>query len=264
MIFSYGILFGVTFLSFFSPTIVSLSVIGLLTVTLIFSYIYFSHARWDDILFFQGFLLILMLTAFLISVAYTGLVVYSFIIFSFGISALVLFELMPRYSFFSPFLPLSKIYALMAFLFAYGASIVGALLYTGATFYPFILIGIVFLFLIHIRFSNYIALSGAIFGTFFLYSMIFFPLISTTSLISTLLFVFFLPLCIIGNTYFWEERFPYDLKMLHYSSIAFSGIFTLYSLFFLPWWGILLYAVSFSIFSLGFLLFLSYFRFRAH
>ena len=45
MIFSYGILFGVTFLSFFSPAIVSLSVIGLLTVTLIFSYIYFSHAR---------------------------------------------------------------------------------------------------------------------------------------------------------------------------------------------------------------------------
>ena len=176
-----------------------------------------------------------MLTAFLLSVAYSGLVVYSFIIFSFGISAIVLFELMPRYSFFAPFLPLSKIYTLIAFLFAYSASIVGSLLHTGATFYPFILIGIVFLFLIHIRFSNYIALSGAIFGTFFLYSMIFFPLISTSSLISTLLFVFFLPLCIIGNTYFWEERFSYDLKMLHYSSIAFSSIFTLYSLFFLPW-----------------------------
>jgi hypothetical protein len=142
---------------------------------------------------------------------------------------------MPRYTFFAPFLPVSKIYTLMAFLLAYSASIVGTLVYMSATFYPFILIGIIFLFLIHIRYSNYIALSGAIFGTFFLYSIIFFPLISTGSLISTLLFIFFLPLCIIGNTYFWEERFPYDLKMLHYSSIGFSSVFTLYSLFFLPW-----------------------------
>jgi hypothetical protein len=123
----------------------------------------------------------------------------------------------------------------MAFLFAYSASIIGTFFDTGATFYPFIFVGIVFLFLTHIRFCNYIALSGAIFGIFFLYSMIFAPLIGANSLLSTLLFVFFLPLCIIGNTYFWEERFPYDLRMLHYSSIVFSVVFTAYSLFFVSW-----------------------------
>lgn len=71
IIFSYGILFVVAFLSFFSPTIITLSVIGLLIVTLIFSYIYFSHAREYDILFFQGFLAIVMTTPFLIYVLYT-------------------------------------------------------------------------------------------------------------------------------------------------------------------------------------------------
>ncbi len=264
MIFSYAILFIVVFLSFFSPTIISLPVIGLLLSALTFSYIYFFHARKEDVIFFQGFLMIVMLTAFFLSVFLTHTVSYSFAIFSTGISAIILFELMPRYTFFQQFLPLSKIYTLMIFLGVFVMSIVGAL-FMGASFYPFIFVSVLFLFFTHIRYSNYIALSGAIFGTFFLYSMIFFPLITANSLISTLLFIFFLPLCIIANTYFWEERFPYDLKMLHYSSIAFSGLYTLYALFFIPWdASIFLYMISLSIFSLGFLLFLSYFRFRAH
>ncbi len=123
MIFSYGILFVIAFLSFFSPSLISLSVLGLLAISILFSVVYFSQARREDILFFQGFLLSTMLSGFFVSVAYTGVVSYSFIIFSFGLSAIALFELMPRHSFFAPFLPVSKVYALMAFLLAYIASL---------------------------------------------------------------------------------------------------------------------------------------------
>lgn len=262
MIFSYAILFSVVFLSFFFPQIITLTVLGLISISLLFSVFYFSHARREDILFFQGFLFSIMILGYIVSVIITGVISYSFIIFSFGITAILLFELMPRHAFFEPFLPLSKIYMLIAFLFSYFASIVWAFFDT--MYYPFILVGIVFLFLIHIRFSNYIALSGAVFWTFFLYSIIFFSLMSVGSLLSTLLFIFFLPLCIIGNTYFWEERFPYDLKVLHYSSIAFSLIFTVYAIIFIPWWSIILFVFALSLFLLGFLLFLSYFRFRSH
>ena len=191
-----------------------------------------------------------------------GVVTYSFIIFTSGISAMLLFEGMPRYRFFTPFLPISRVYVLVAFISAYSISLIAALF--DVSYYGFIFLGILFLFFIHIRYSNYIAFSLAIFGTFYLYSLVFFSLISPESLVSTLLFIFFLPLCIIGNTYFWEERFPYDLRVLHYSSIVFSMIFTLYSLIFVAWWWVIFFTLSLSVFCLGFLLFLSYFRFRSH
>lgn len=260
MIFSYITIFFVVFLTFFFPQIITSPFLLLIAATIWFSWVYFWHARSTDILLFQWFLFSLMLASFTLSVWITGKVSYSFLLFSFGFSGIVLFESMPRARYFQPFLPISKVYVLIAFLISYIMSLGWALF--DVSFYGFILVGIVFLFLIHIRYSNYIALSGAIFGTFFLYSLVFFPLLSTTSLLSTLLFVFFLPLCIIWNTYFWEERFPYDLKVLHYSSIGFSVIFSLYSLIFLAWWDMIFFAFSLSIFCLGFLLFLSYFRFR--
>lgn len=260
MIFSYGIILLVVFLTFFWPQIITLSFLLLIAITIGFSVVYFFHARGADILLFQWFLLSIMFASFILSVLITGIVSYSFFLFSFGFTGIILFESMPRFRYFQPFLPASRIYVLILFLLAYSISIVWA--FFNVSFYGFILVGIVFLFLIHIRYSNYIALSGAIFGTFFLYSLVFFPLLTTTSLLSSLLFVFFLPLCIIWNTYFWEERFPYDLKMLHYSSIGFSMIFTFFSLIFLKWWDMIFFIFSLSIFSLGFLLFLSYFRFR--
>lgn len=167
---------------------------------------------------------------------------------------------MPIYQYFRTFLPLSRIYVLVSYLLVYFLSIVGA--FFVPSFYGFIFVGIVFLFFVHIRYCNYIALSGALFGTFFLYALLFFPLLTATSLFSTLLFVFFLPLCIIGNTYFWEEKFAYDLRILHYSSIVFSIIFSLYTLIFLAWGDVIFFTLSLCVFLLGFLLFLSYFRFR--
>ncbi len=93
----------------------------------------------------------------------------------------------------------------------------------------------IFLFSIHMRYSNYIAYSTAIIVVFFLYGYLFYSLIFLPDLISALLFIFFFPLCIIGNTYFWEERYSYDFSLLHYSSIGFSIITGLYSLFFVSW-----------------------------
>ncbi len=260
LIFSYTVIFFVVFIAFFYPQIVITPFLLLIISTIGFSIVYFFHARSTDILLFQGFLFSLMFSGFLSSVWYTSVVSYSFLLFSFGLSAIILFEGMPLYTYFRAFLPISRIYVLIAFLFSYIVSLWWAFFHP--SFYGFIFIGIVFLFLIHIRYSNYIALSGAVFGIFFLYSLIFFPLITTSSLLSTLLFVFFLPLCIIWNTYFWEERFPYDFKMLHYSSILFSTIFSFYSLIFLSWWGLIYFNLSLSVFCLGFLLTLSYFRFR--
>jgi hypothetical protein len=52
------------------------------------------------------------------------------------------------------------------------------------------------------------------------------------------------------------------MKVLHSMSIAFSVLFSLYSLIFLPWGDMLLFVLSFTIFGIGSLLFLSYFRFR--
>lgn len=195
LIATYAILFSVVFVSFFSVSVVNLSTIVLLLVSIAFSLFYFRHNISPDILFFQGFLWMVMFSPFLLSVLTLSSVSYSFLLFSFGIIAIILFEGMPRFSFFDSFLPISKVYVLIGFMVSYIASIIGS--FFDAGFYPFLLIGIAFLFLIHIRFSNYIALFSALFGIFFLYSLVFSSLMTSTSLLSTLLFIFFLPLCII-------------------------------------------------------------------
>lgn len=120
---------------------------------------------------------------------------------------------------------------------------------------------IVFLFSVHVRFSNVVTYSLALFEVFLLYTFLFFGIISPTSPISTLIFIFLLPMIIIGNTYFWEESQKYDFAIMHYASIAFGAIFFLYSSLFITW-----EKSSFIFYSFGFLLlatlfFLSYFRF---
>lgn len=120
----------------------------------------------------------------------------------------------------------------------------------------------IFFFSIHIRYSNYIAYGIGLAIIYFLYSLFFFSLISSGILLSVLLFVFFLPFLLIGITYFWEERFEYDFILLHYSAIAFSGIYSIYSVFFIWWGGSLLFMISSCIMGLAILFFMSYFRFR--
>lgn len=260
--FTYGIIFSIVFWSFFYPNLVDIFILVLVFATCIFSIFYFSYTSLLNIIFFQWFLGIVLFIPFIISVFFLWSVSYSFFLFSFGIVSIILFEWMPKLPFFDPYLPISKIYVLIWFMVSYLLSLMGA--FFDVNYFSFIFIGIIFLFFTHIRYSNYIALFGAIFWIFFLYSLVFASLLTPTSILSTLLFIFFLPLCIIGNTYFWEERFEYDFKSLHYSSILFSVIFSAYSLVFLSWGSMIMYILSLSVFSLGFLLFLSYFRFRIH
>jgi hypothetical protein len=126
-----------------------------------------------------------------------------------------------------------------------------------------ILFSILFFFRVHIRFTNYIAYLIGIFLIFFLYSMIFSWLISPSTPASTFLFLFFLPILLIGITYLFDEAHDYDFTILHYSSIVFGIVFSIYTIFFIWWWGDILFILSLCIFGIAFLLFLSYFRFRA-
>ncbi len=120
----------------------------------------------------------------------------------------------------------------------------------------------VFLFSIHIRYCNYISYSVAIFTLFFLYSYLFSSLIQIPDLLSSLLFIYFFSLCIIGNTYFWEERYPYDFSLLHYSSIGFSALTSIYVLIFIGWGAGITLFIACSLFLLAALFLLSYFRFQ--
>lgn len=70
---------------------------------------------------------------------------------------------------------------------------------------------------------------------YLLYTFLFFGLIREGAIFSTLVFIYFFPLVIIMNTYFWEEKQKYDFAIIHYTSILFSIIFLLYTLIFLSW-----------------------------
>ena len=102
-------------------------------------------------------------------------------------------------------------------------------------FVYFLPISLMFLYSIHMRYCNYIAYIFATGIMFFLYTYLFLSFLHSSELITNLLFVFFFPLCIIVNTYFWKERYPYDFSLLHYASIGFSGLTCLYSLLFVAW-----------------------------
>lgn len=129
---------------------------------------------------------------------------------------------------------------------------------------PFFLLTILMIFFlsIHVRYSNYVTYGIGLLIIYFLYSLFFISLLSSGVLFSVLIFIFFLPFLLIGITYFWEERFEYDFLILHYSAIVFSGIYSIYSIFFIWWGSTLLFMISSCIFGLAVLFFLSYFRFR--
>lgn len=120
-----------------------------------------------------------------------------------------------------------------------------------------------FLFSVHIRFSNLIAYGSAIYLLYFLYGFLFISLLSVESLLTSLIFIFLFPIILIGNTYFWDEKQPHDFIILHYSSIGFSGIFFVYAGTFIFWnTEHSLLFTAFSVFLLAFLFTLSYFRFH--
>ncbi len=176
-------------------------------------------------------------------------------------TAILFFEYFPKISIYTPYTLIIRFFSLSIVLIS-----LPVLLYTiflDITL-PFILImsSILFLLSVHVRFSNYISYWVWLILIFFLYSVFFISLLSTNSLLSVLMFIFFLPFLLISLTFFWEERYEYDFIILHYCSIFFSGIYSIYSLFFIWWWWGLLFMISSCIFWIAVLFFLSYFRFK--
>ncbi len=259
-ILSLLIVFILTSISFFSIETFSYEKTLLSWITLLFGYFFFRTSKKEVSLFFQMYLLSWIF--FIYSILTTTIFTPSFGVFLTIVisTSIILFESIPYFSFFTSYAIESRKTILSIILFSL-LSLIG-ISFLDFSFFPSILLGFIFLISVHVRYSNYIALGCALISLFFLYSEIFFSLLTPDSLLSSLLFLFFLPVCIIGSTYFSEEKFEYDFSVLHYSAIIFSAIFFVYALIFV-WWGwdffFLLSGWS-SLFAL--LLLLSYFRFR--
>ena len=173
------------------------------------------------------------------------------------------FELFPRFPIFLPYISTLRYFWLIVSMSITAVLVFFVFREMASAAILLILFSILFFFRVHIRFTNYIAYLIGIFLIFFLYSMIFSWLISPSTPASTFLFLFFLPILLIGITYLFDEAHDYDFTILHYSSIVFGIVFSIYTIFFIWWWGDILFILSLCIFGIAFLLFLSYFRFRA-
>ena len=230
-------------------------------VTVGFSYLFFTYFTDESMSMFLAFVL-----SAIISID-TGIVflfgdLHIFTLLGLtGCIAILLFEYSPRLPIFHQFIEPSRV-LLLTLLLGFSWVLMFSPLFSYFHFVYFLPLFTLFLFSIHIRYCNYISYSIAIVVLFFLYNYFFSSLLYLPDLLSALLFIFFFSLCIIGNTYFWEERYPYDFSLLHYSSIAFSMITGLYSLFFVAWWAWLTLFLACSLFLLAALFLLSYFRFQ--
>ncbi len=260
LVLSFSVVAIVTILSFFLSNDYSLESMFLLTTTILFWYFFFRTSKKESPLLFQMFLTSIILFI------YNGLV-YLWMIGSFPLflmvitlASLSIFEIIPRIAPFRQFTVESRVLTLSIVIL----SIVWLLVYTlwDFSYVAAIVIAIIFLLSVHIRFSNYVAFTLAIVSVFFLYGNTFFSLLTETSLVSSLLYIFFLSFCIVGSTYFWEEKYQYDFSVLHYTSVIFSSAVFLYASIFLGWGSTLFFLVSWGIFLIGSLLMLSYFRFR--
>lgn len=230
-------------------------------VTLGFSTFFFTYFIDENVNIFLAFVLsILITTDTCIVFLFWNLHIFTLL----GLTSLVsifLFEYTPKISLFLKFLEPTRVLLLTILLWIAIVFMFSPLIsYFQFVWFLPIITG--FLFSIHIRYSNYISYSIGIITLFFLYSYLFFPLLISPDLISSLLFIFFFSLCIIGNTYFWEERYPYDFSILHYSSIGFSAFTLFYSLIFIAWWAGLTLFLACSLFLFAILFLLSYFRFQ--
>ena len=230
-------------------------------ITIGFSYLFFSYFREESPSIFLAFLisLAISLDTVVLFIA-PGMDIWT-LFGIMGIITIILFELIPRIRLFRDFTLSSRIF-LLSLLLGLTWVLMISPFFSYFHFVYFLPIFATFLFSIHIRYCNYISYSVATVVVFFLYSYLFYSLLLLPDLLSALLFIFFFSLCIIGNTYFWEERYPYDFSLLHYSSIGFSIVTGLYSLFFVVWWAWLTLFLACFLFLLAVLFLLSYFRFQ--
>lgn len=111
-------------------------------------------------------------------------------------------------------------------------------------------ITVLFFLSVHRRFTNYVVYIVAILEAFLVYSLLFAGLLVHPDMTSVFLFLFFLPLLLIASTYLWDESHKYDFVLLHYGSIAFSVLYSLYTVFFMSWWDNLLFVISLCILAL--------------
>lgn len=233
LIFTYITILGANILGWFDTSFFTTPLFILALLDILFSGIVFSISREEHPALFQSFLLVSIFTGYIFVFLITHIFSFSLFIGFIGVAAAILFELMPRYKFFTQFLEPSKMFTLFLIIL----SVVGLL---GWSFFDFstlyiVVLLLVFLFSVHVRYSNYIAFGLAIFSLLFVYSKVFSAMITPESFVSTILFIFFLPATIIGNTYFWKEKYKYDFAVLHYSSITFSILFSIYAIFFIGW-----------------------------
>lgn len=230
-------------------------------VTLSFSYFFFTYFRDESVNIFLAFILSAVI-ALDTCIVYLFWDLHIFTLLGItGIITILLFEFAPKIPIFDGFIESSRVFLLTLLLGLWVVQIL-SVFFPYFYFVWFLPIFAVSLFSIHIRYSNYVSYSLATLILFFLYTNLFSTLILLPDILSSLLFIFFFSLCIIGNTYFWEERFPYDFSVLHYSSIGYSTLATLYSLFFVAWWAGLTLFLACSLFLLAILFLLSYFRFQ--
>lgn len=257
---SLSIVWLVTVLSFFQTTDYSLENSSLLIGSIVFWYFFFRTSRKESPFLFQIYLIGVMLSIYNSVLLFSEIQWIPFFLTLITLTSIGIFELIPRLSYFSQYTIASRILSLGIIL----VSLVWHLIYAlwDYTYVGVIILSLFFLLSVHIRFSNYVAFILAIIGVFFLYGNTFFSLLSPMSLGSSLIYIFFLSFCIVGSTYFWEEKYQYDFSVLHYASALFSTLLFLFATFFLAWGESFFFLISGWIFSLGTLLLLSYFRFR--
>ncbi len=222
---------------------------------------FLRYSQKEEQFYILFFLLNILITVFLFLQYFLEVSSLNLLVTLLIPSTILFFEYFPRLHIFSKYTLSIRLFSLSTLLLS-----VPVLIYT--TFIditlPFFLITsvIIFLFSIHIRFSNYISYWIWLALIFFLYSIFFISLLTTNSLSSVLMFIFFLPFLLVSLTYFWEERYEYDFMILHYCAILFSSIYSIYSFFFIWWWSGLLFMISSCIFWVAVLFLLSYFRFK--
>jgi hypothetical protein len=174
---------------------------------------------------------------------------------------LIIFEYFPKFTIFTPYTTDFRYFSLLSTLLILLPVAYIAFTSVDSTAVFILSITTIFFLTIHRRFTNYVVYMVGILEIFLIYSLLFSGLLINPDKTSVFLFLFFLPLLIIGSTYFWDEAHTYDFALLHYSSIAYSVFYSLYALFFIWWGDDILFALSMCVFGIALLFFLSYFRF---
>lgn len=222
-----------------------------------------SYTRKESTIFLSGYLFALYATTILLfSPLFTSDLLLGILI-TFTILSFLVFEILPRNKYFFPYTEFFRYFSLIAILVTTPLLIYQVFVSVESTLVFLLSFVTIFFLSVHTRFMNYIVFMVGIINTFILYFLIFSDLIFDPSMSSFFLFTFFLPILLIGTTFFWEEKHPYDFMILHYSSIAFSIIFSIYIIFFVSWGSDLLFVTSLSLFWVALLFFMSYFRFRS-